>query len=53
MHLYSIMPLNLAHVDEICNDIERQYKDGIATEALFSVPLTPEGDPVILILEYR
>ena len=47
MHLYSIMPLNLAHVDEICNDIERQYKDGIATEALFFVPLTPEGDPVI------
>lgn len=47
MHLYSIMPLDTAHVNEICDDIARQYQDGIATEALFSVPLTPEGDPII------
>ena len=47
MKLYSIMPLDLDHADQICDDIERQYKEGIATEALFCMPLTPEGDPVI------
>ena len=46
MNLYSIMPLFTDHVKEICDDIERQYKDGIATEALFSMALFPEGNPV-------
>ena len=47
MKLYSIMALNTRHADEICDDIERQYKDGIATEALFSMALFPEGNPVV------
>lgn len=47
MKLYSIMPLFTDHADEICADVERQYREGIATEALFSMTLTPEGDPVI------
>ena len=41
------MPLDLEHLNEVCDDIERQYKDGIATEALFNLPIPPEGDPVI------
>lgn len=47
MQLYSIMPLFTEHISEICDDIERQYKDGIATEALFKITLTPEGNPAV------
>ena len=47
MKLYSIMPLDIRHIKEVCDDIERQYKDGIATEALFMQAITPEGFPVI------
>lgn len=47
MKLYSIMPLFTDHVKEICDDIERQYRDGIATEALFMMNLTPEGNPAV------
>ncbi len=45
MYNYSIMPLDTAHLEEICLDIERQYDEGIATLALFMMPLVPEGDP--------
>ena len=47
MKLYSIMPMFTDHVNEICDDIERQYKEGIATEALFMFNLTPEGNPAV------
>lgn len=47
MKLYSIMPLFTDHVKEICDDIERQYREGIATEALFKMTLTPEGNPAV------
>ena len=47
MYLYSIMPLKKEHVNEICNDIKRQYDEGIATLALFFVKLVPEGDPAV------
>ena len=47
MKLYSIMPLFTDRIKEICDDIERQYKDGIATEALFMMNLTPEGNPAV------
>ena len=46
-HLYSIMPLDLEHMDEICADIEQQYKTGVATCALFMCKLVPEGTPLI------
>ena len=41
------MPLDMNHIKEVCDDIERQYKDKISTEALFMVKLTPEGSPII------
>ena len=47
MKLYSIMPLFTDHIKEVCDDIERQYRDGIATEALFMMNLTPEGNPAV------
>ena len=36
MYLYSIMPLLDEHLEEICLDIEDQYKSGVCTMALFS-----------------
>ena len=47
MKLYSIVPLNTERIVETCDDIEYQYKSGIATDALFCIPITPEGNPVI------
>ncbi|MBO5293762.1 MAG: hypothetical protein J6B71_00730 [Clostridia bacterium] len=47
MNLYSVMPLDVDHLEEICNDIERQIDDGIATCPIFMIKLVPEGDPVI------
>ncbi|MBQ8407548.1 MAG: hypothetical protein IJY39_01650 [Clostridia bacterium] len=44
---YSIMSLNQNHIDEFCDDIEYQVKNGIATMPLFCMTLTPEGDPTI------
>lgn len=44
---YSIMSLDEEHIDEFCADIEYQIKNNIATAPLFSMTLTPEGDPVI------
>ena len=45
LHLYSIMPLDTDHIDEICADIRNQYETGVATCALFSMTLVPEGNP--------
>lgn len=47
MKKYSIMPIMPEHAEQIADDIERQYSDSIADEALFSMTLTPEGDPVV------
>ena len=47
MHTYSIMPLNTTYVEEICQDIVRQKREGIAEVALFKMTLVPEGNPVI------
>lgn len=46
-HLYTIMPLDTEHVDEICEDIRWQYENGVADCALFMIKLVPEGEPVI------
>ena len=46
-HLYSIMPLDTIHLEEICLDIKEQYEKGIAACALFMFKLVPEGDPLI------
>lgn len=47
MILFSIMDTDMAHIDEICTDIKRQYDEGIANCAMFMVKLVPEDDPVI------
>ncbi|MBR2042788.1 MAG: hypothetical protein IJ946_00445 [Clostridia bacterium] len=47
MFNFSIMPLDLEHIDEICQDIKYQYENGTASMALFIMQLVPEGDPVI------
>ena len=47
MQNYTIIPLDVEHVEEICLDIKEQYEKGISTCALFSMPLVPEGNPVI------
>ena len=46
-HLYSIMPLHVEHLEEICQDIKEQYERGVATCALFFCKLVPEGKPLI------
>ena len=45
-HLYSIMPLDLDHVEELCADIKQQYEQGVATCVLFYCKLVPEGKPL-------
>lgn len=45
LYSYSIMPLDTEHLEEICQDIKYQYEEGIASCALFSMTLVPEGNP--------
>ena len=45
--LYSIMPLDTNHLDEICEDIRMQYENGVTTCALFNMTLVPEGNPPV------
>ncbi len=45
LHLYTIMPLDLEHIDEICEDIKLQYETGVASCPLFKCTLVPEGNP--------
>ena len=45
LHNYSIMPLNVDYIDEICEDIKEQYENGISSCPLFSMTLTPEDNP--------
>ncbi|MBQ3562535.1 MAG: hypothetical protein IJA13_03210 [Clostridia bacterium] len=47
MFNFSIMPLDLEHIEEICQDVKEQYENGTASMALFIMQLVPEGDPVI------
>ena len=45
IHSYTIMPLDLEHLEEICQDIKEQKEQGIADLALFKMTLVPEGNP--------
>ena len=45
LYSYTIMPLFLEHLEEICQDIKMQVDSGIANCALFSMTLVPEGNP--------
>lgn len=47
LHNYSIMPLNVDFIDEICEDIKLQYENGISSCPLFSMTLTPEDNPPV------
>ncbi|MBR3691426.1 MAG: hypothetical protein IKL89_01840 [Clostridia bacterium] len=46
-HNFSIMNLNTAHLDEICEDIRQQYETGVSACPLFCMTLVPEGDPPV------
>ena len=41
----SIMPMDVEHLDEICEDIRYQYENGIANYPMFIMELVPEGIP--------
>lgn len=45
LYSYTIMPLDLEHLEEICQDIREQYDSGIAEMPLFQMTLVPEGNP--------
>lgn len=45
LHSYTIMPLFVEHIDDICSDIKEQIESGVASCALFSMTLVPEGNP--------
>ncbi len=45
LHTYTIMNLDVAHLEKICQDIKEQYESGVASCALFSMTLVPEGNP--------
>ena len=47
MYLYSIMPLDTEHLDQICEDVANQYESGVSNCVLFKMTLVPEGNPVI------
>lgn len=47
MFNFSIMGLDELHIDEICQDIKKQYESGTSSMVLFTVKLVPEGDPLI------
>lgn len=47
LQLYTIMPLDTEHLEEICQDIRYQYENGTATCALFKMTLVPEGNPPV------
>ena len=45
LYSYTIMPLFVEHLEEICQDIKMQVDSGIANCALFCMTLVPEGNP--------
>ncbi len=45
LYSYSIMNLDINHLEEICADIKDQVDSGVCECALFSMTLCPEGNP--------
>ena len=43
----SIVSLNTDHIDEVCESIIQQHKDGVLTHAMFIMYFSPEGNPPI------
>lgn len=48
----SIMPLDLDHIDEVCEDIIEQQRTGASTHAMMIMYFTPEGTPPQKKAEY-
>ena len=46
-HMYSITPLHIDHVDEMCADIKQMYENKVIGCPMFFMKLHPEGIPVI------
>ena len=46
MYTYSMMPLDIDHIDELTHDIKDQYARGISSCPMFIMTLVPEGNPV-------
>lgn len=47
LQLYSIMSLDVDHIEEICDDIRKQHETGVTTCVLFKMTLVPEGNPPV------
>ena len=47
LYSFSIMPLNLDYIEEICLDCKDQYETGVCSCVLFCMTLVPEGNPVV------
>ena len=47
MKNYTIIPLDVEHIEEICNDIKYQIDAGFAECPLFSLQLQPWGNPPV------
>ena len=45
MYTYSVMPLDIEHIDEICADIKFQVDNNVAICPLFMIYCSPEGTP--------
>ena len=45
MLMLSMMPMDMEHIDEICEDAKRQQSEGIADFAMMAIYLAPEGTP--------
>ncbi len=45
--IYSIIPLDESHADEICEDVKKQYEAEVCGLALFMFTLVPDGKPPI------
>ena len=45
--VYTVMPLLLNHITEICDDIKKQIDEGIAECPLFIMKLDPHGNPPV------
>lgn len=43
----SIMTIDVDHVDEICQDVIRQQKEGVSSVAMFMMYFAPEGTPTV------
>lgn len=51
-YLLSITPMDITHIDEICDDLKQQYETGVMTHAMLTMYFAPVGDPAQQRAEY-